>query len=203
MSRVARKDAPRRHPAFLPEQTGLHAVRLYRLHFEDGGWALISISDETGMIGIASDWGNWAFNWDPKHIGTRTFTEFLAQSHADYFANKMLGREEYRSFDEPATLSEFRKIVVAERRAREIDKDEARTRWDAIDCYDGGVHLIHDLAHELKIDDYWELIVESHTYTYYSFVECLWPALQSVLRAELAAKRAAVAATEPEDVLAP
>lgn len=192
-----RSAAERNHPKLLPGSTQ-HPARVYHLRFDRWGWALISVCDAVGMIGIASDWGNWSFNWSPKHIGgdqsdPMNFTRFLAShENAHYVAGKMLGRDEEHAYDDNATLNGFREIVLRDRREKKIDKDEARRRWDAIGSYCDGPHRLDELASEIEIDDFWgeDHVKHSPTATYHVFVECLWPAFQQVLRAELSGKEA-------------
>lgn len=53
------------------------------------GWAVITVNERTGMLQIASDWGNWQFRWACPGEPFKTFLVGLDRD-PDYMFTKLL-----------------------------------------------------------------------------------------------------------------
>jgi hypothetical protein len=98
--------------------TGTAATAMtYRFRANDrSGWAICTVNDATGELAITSDWGNWSYIWNPRHLGRPSLTHFIGdRSDYDYLANKLLGRADCWVLDADATIATWRKRLAAQR----------------------------------------------------------------------------------------
>jgi hypothetical protein len=91
----------------------------------------IMIDEQSGLVLIESDYGAYAYHWPPAHRVEDIFT-FLAHLDFDYFMNKA-AKQPWREIDLRKTIDHHRRTVRGERWQRDITKEEARDRWDALD----------------------------------------------------------------------
>lgn len=84
------------------------------------GWAICTINDKTGELAIVSDYGNWSYLWNPRHLGTASLTHFIAQRGAGdlaYLVNKLLGRRGCERFDAARTTAHLLTLLSKQRLA--------------------------------------------------------------------------------------
>lgn len=119
--------------------------------------ALEDIEPGKGRINIEC-WGTcWANYWGG--MGDRTIAEFFSTCSVQYLAGK-LSNIESEVFDPDKLEETLKREVIEERRKRYINNDEARKRFDAIDCLDLPEHeaqlwCISDQMHEILGEEWW------------------------------------------------
>ena len=141
------------------------------------------------MFSCISDAGNFSYRWpSEKH---RAFKKFLTEIDTWYLMRKIEPRSEV--FDFEKTVSNLKKELFLARQNRDIDKQETRKTYRAIET------LEHENSPDLIIyqlitnteffsDDYsWTagLIVKEHTPGAITFTEIVFPLFQEALKAEL------------------
>lgn len=167
----------------------------------DHSWAVIVI-DDTGLISVVSDYGNWG-HWFSHH-GRKTFRHFLVEASGSpsYLMEKFAGRKSY--FDCDATKAKIRRLILDMRRGRisadvyrgrkDYTKELAREHWDVLETVEA------DYAHSADLFIYeclnempwlWEyvtygLAVMVHDPGIVGFMERLWPAFVARLKEEIA-----------------
>ncbi len=110
---------------------------LYSCRFSNrSGWALLILDEETGAVTIQSDYGDWSFIWPPAAHGRKSLKHFLCEGDFHYLAGKFMGRADIDVFDFDATISEMKREIAEDRRARAIEKQEARDLFDELDRMD-------------------------------------------------------------------
>ena len=102
------------------------------------GWAICTVNDATGELGVQSDWGNWAYRSRAPNLTAfigATYT--LHGDHCDrrhYLADKLTSGEHGKRhvFSPEKTVGDLRARVCARRRDGEIDAELARELYDAL-----------------------------------------------------------------------
>jgi ribonucleotide reductase alpha subunit len=165
----------------------------YEFRAKTFGWASCTINESTGDLAITSDWGNFAFQWNPRHIGSPSLHAFIGRGSLDYLANKLIPGSCY-VFDEEATTSEFRRLIIEARREGRLERDQARDFWDelgslAADCSgDSNLYLERflksDFCCHFEIERPWEYQCERPSNAYRALVEIVLPPLCAVCAAE-------------------
>jgi hypothetical protein len=112
------------------------------------GWALISVNDRLGTLQIMSDFGQWQFGWNPKHLGAESLTDFLAdRSDVGYLVGKLANGDNGRVFSADATVE---KLIERLKDARRSDIAQYG-REHSLDTIPDG-YLTHDEFEELCED---------------------------------------------------
>lgn len=168
-----------------------------------GGWALCTVNDTTGELLITSDWGSFSHLWNPKHLGSPSLTQFIADRQGcDYLANKLLGREDARVLDADATIKKWRKTLCKQRlseghagadhppyylaRDQRLDAALARAIWDALgSLFDDERNESIFIEHAYQIEGFsrwisecpWEDTEHRDSHAYRLLVDFLLPAL--------------------------
>ncbi len=94
-------------------------------------WALCTVNDATGELGILSDWGSWSYRWhaSPESLGARNLTTFLGdRTSVDYLARKLQreGHSAYR-FSARKTAAALRDLLLVRR--LEDGRDQIDAWW--------------------------------------------------------------------------
>lgn len=111
----------------------LKDAEAYSVRFEKNrGWAVLFLHEETGMVSIQSDYGDWAYAWPNPGRGDCTLREFLISCSEDYLAEKFMGRDERRLFDFERTVEAFKETILESRRELNLEKDQARGLFNDI-----------------------------------------------------------------------
>jgi len=171
-----------------------HAVT-YSFRGEPFGWACYSINEVTGELAITSDWGNWSFRWNPKHLGEPSLHAFLGRGSFDYIANKLTPRGDRQEFDAYATSQRIRAKVLEYRRSLRIDEYEARGYWDALgslastDNVELYLERLYqagggDLCKRLDLNEPCEALQHRESSEYRTLMTVLLPALCEVCKSE-------------------
>lgn len=92
--------------------------------------AIFTIDEATGLVMCESQYGTFSYHWPPAYRSCDIFT-FLASLDFDYFMKKA-AKEPYREIDLDRTIANLREDLLRERRQRDVKKDAARDRWDAL-----------------------------------------------------------------------
>ena len=173
----------------LPSDRDEHTLRshtvaegaVYHLRFGGCGWAVVVVSDMTGMLAITSDWGNWSHRWNPEHLGAPSLTAFLARGSYDYLANKLIPGGETRVLDYDATRDEWKREILRRRRSGSLDRFRARELWDDVCAFDwptlGQAYPSWDL-----VDDPWDMNQNRPAPEYLALTQVVLPAFVGVLR---------------------
>ncbi|MDD5301475.1 MAG: hypothetical protein PHS14_00085 [Elusimicrobia bacterium] len=101
------------------------------------GWAIIILHEETGVVAITSDYGDWTYSWPSPGRGNCTLKEFVCHGSYDYMACKFEGGKP-EEFDGAATRAAFTKRLFQQRRDRSIQKEEARDVYDSLEACEWG-----------------------------------------------------------------
>lgn len=142
----------------------------YSIQFEHFGWIVAHVSEATGVLSIASDWGNWSHRWDTRHLGCPTLTEFLIKRRdVHYLAGKLIGYGRDRQVSIGKTRQAFRKAVCFDRRARLLSRAKAAELWSEIGLWEDD----DDLPGEFT----WEDLVYEDTPEFLNLKEIVLPAL--------------------------
>lgn len=142
-------------------------------------WATVAIHDETGLVAIVSDHGNWSYAWPPGNIGDNTVHEFVARTGAEYAMRKMFPLRSYEAPDETLTRNAIKQEVLGARRRREISYDEAREMFTTAEGWDGN---FDDLPLSDWLCDYWEFVRYALTSDAVAFCKVVWPVVKEVAR---------------------
>lgn len=176
---------------------------VYSFRFDGFGWAIVVVSDATGVLSILSDWGNWSHRWHIDHLGAPTLHHFLARTDYHYVGSKVGVPEWVGSVE--ATARGLKRRICERRResganyqrdryatrtamSYSLSKAEAREAWEAIEAW----------AAEGRADNYdglwdwfeepWQLAESEHTPQWETWTKFLWPTIQKAIRDQVAAR---------------
>lgn len=152
-------------------------------------WAVATLHDETGLVAIVSDHGDWAHAWNPRHISEPSLHHFVARADASYAADKMLHRADDSEVDIKGTRRAVFERIIRDRREMSISKEVARERWDEIIDWDEDDYHEHILPGDEWLSDAYEYIAYRPTATAKAFMEIVWPSVQRAVREELARRQ--------------
>lgn len=129
------------------------------------GWALVILRAD-GFFAAVSDYGNFAFRWSAT--GCKDFREFFLNVQPDYICSK-LGSQE---LDRDASFENVRKLIIEQRRANDLERDEARAMYDAVRIYESdGVWEAMLYSSVLRHLDPWECFVMRYQPQLVAFAE--------------------------------
>ncbi len=147
-------------------------------------WARIWITDD-GCISILSDWGNFGYWFGSPGC---EFRKFLTGCDDGYLSNKFRDGEE--EFDQQATERNARDLVLRNRRAGTLTKEQAADEWRAVCAVDWGDEYLRSRWYfeETKLVDYGasEVLRFRTPMRVQMFVKHLWPLFIVQLKSELA-----------------
>jgi len=162
----------------------------YSFAFIDyGQWANFTINESTGEFSIQSDWGDWSYRWHTDSLGKDVkLTKFLLKASPDYITEKLsygpvLDLKDV--VDDEETLKAIRKHICEVRRARDIDKGDARDYWLEAETF------VEEQACNLDVIDSglyeflgepWEYVAHKKSHRYMFLTRRLIPFFQSWLR---------------------
>lgn len=154
---------------------------VYTLRFDNTfGWAVVVVSDATGMLAITSDWGEWAFRWNLRGMPEgHTLTQFLATTDGDYVARKFLGAAA-REYDPDGTKREWKAQICRLRREGMINRLDARAAWSEVADFD--FEQRETFPDVPFIEEPWEMSQSRDTNEYRAITRIVWPAFRDVLR---------------------
>jgi len=118
-----------------------YEAKSYSFQFEKGySWAIYTVNDHTGEFSIQSDWGDYTYRWDIRHLGKTdgrltTLHEFLTHAESHYIVKKFAQNKHHtfrKEFDDAATKTDLLNSICERRREQEITKDDAREAWSEI-----------------------------------------------------------------------
>jgi hypothetical protein len=150
-----------------------------------------------GEILINSTFGCWANVWiacsDP-------FKQFLLDAEFDYVFTRFMGTR-LEVWDGEGSVKSLRRLLLEHRRIGELDKDEARRLWDAIEAneldlapsLDAFVECASSIADDIDsksvyrlLSEPWELTTTQHDHQAVGFWREIWPEFTAALKAEMA-----------------
>jgi hypothetical protein len=195
------------------------AVTRHIFEGSHGGWAYAYVDDNSGILVIVSDWETWSHRWHatPAALGAPTLTHFLAtRSDTDYLGRKLTtehgrkgdGKPARSEFNRAATVKQFRKLLVENRRKvadcptshrlKGLTRDMARSLWNRLDELDADepgrfLDQFWEMDDHALIDDSGELyeaFVYSPTNTYMVLTKCILSALITSCATTIAAREA-------------
>lgn len=96
------------------------------------------LNETTGDVVVVGGYGTFAYCWTEHMRGSRNLHQFLSGISFDSFMRKAATRP-YMVADIDATITAMKRELLAERRAGDLEKAEAKEIWDAIEtCLDAG-----------------------------------------------------------------
>jgi hypothetical protein len=146
-----------------------------------------------GEILINSSFGSWANTWNA--CGCR-FKEFLTDIEFDYTFRKFMGNKLW-IFDGEGTVKGLKERVIEDRKIGELQKDHARSIWDAIeerqsdlehsaDSFVNAMWAIGDDLHMRRwFSEPWEMTRDRYDPQAQGFWRDIWPTFKAELQREL------------------
>lgn len=151
------------------------------------GWAQVTIDDELGFVNVQSDWLDGSYCWPRRNLpGSQSPSEFLASFAdkgkwgCDYLANKLFAmqRDEWLRED---TKDAFKEAIIEARRGQDIDADEARDCWDALDRVEEN-HVPDEL---MRFNDDWQCMIRGPTMQFLVMRDRVLPLLAQTVKEHL------------------
>lgn len=100
--------------------------------------ALFTIDEATGSVTVASQYGNYAYQW--TSIGSGSLASFLCSLDMDYFMEKA-AQQSWRELDCEATIKALKNDLIERRREGDYpggcSKETSREVWDGIEQLEG------------------------------------------------------------------
>jgi hypothetical protein len=156
------------------------------------GYAMIVLGDN-GYFSAISDYGSYAYFW-PYH-GMKDFREFFAKRDEDW--SYMLGKlcPKPWPYDGAESVKTIKERILTARRQRYWDRVRARMEWERVtDCnVEESIIAFHDWYLSTTMEDAAECCEHSAPPQAVHFCKVTLARFSKVIRAELAAERAAPA----------
>jgi len=159
----------------------------YSVPSEEGeGWAILFL-DSAGCFAALSDWGDWAYRWNPRGYeegDARDFRHFILSCDDDYLLRKLAPTQEY---DGESTFKNVKETIIGLRREGEWTKDEAREEWDKLE-YCEGMHSefnFLDWSRDTKLEDTHEIAVFMYSQQAKMFLARCMPRLREAIKNDL------------------
>lgn len=149
-----------------------------------------------GEILINSTFGAWAYVWTACG---EPFKQFLMHAEFDYVFTKFMGSR-LEVWDGEGSTKSLRRLLLEYRRIGDLDKDEARELWDAINANESElecsssdfVNCAERMADEIDcrgvyrlLSEPWEITTTKDDPQAVGFWRELWPEFTAALNAEL------------------
>jgi len=150
-------------------RVNIETARVYHFRWPGNtcGWAIFTVCDVTGEFSIQSDWGNFSYRWDPRHLGAKNLTHFLAGYSGDtttehhdcshYVMDKFSyahSKETEAVFDMEATRRELRNLVGEHYRDTACSKEEIQELLGQVqDFVDEAENTSVDIAIATAVDE--------------------------------------------------
>lgn len=171
-----------------PVHVTRRACTEYSIRFDRFGWIVAHVSDATGVLSIASDWGSWSHRWNIDHLGYPTLTEFLiGRRDIHYIANKLVPRGREDVLDEKASKDEFKKAICEARRIRDLSRDDARDAWYEIEEWQANDH---SLPCSEWLSEPYNYLVYADSSEYLALKDIVLPALLDAISSGIVASAA-------------
>lgn len=154
-------------------------------HYE--GWAVVHVDSE-GFLGIASDYGNYAYQWPGRKNVGGDFRRFLVslntEGEGEYLMSKLGERNE---IDRKATAEAIRETVEEWYLEGDLTEEQAQEYREAADRFaEDEDYLVRDLRDDLDaMPDAWELIQMTYPPMLRAFVRVEWPRIVAAIREDL------------------
>ena len=160
--------------------------RRYNVRGERDEWLATVFIGADGVFSTVSDYGNYGHYWGSPSCDIRAF---LCRVDENYLVGKLSPQWET---DIDATEVEVKKTIIRLRRAGTLDAEQARDEWELLSYVragnDGGWWAQTTLGQHAYPGDLWQQMRSPQAVL---FVERVMPRLVAMLRAELAAEKAA------------
>ena len=160
--------------------------RRYNVRGERDEWLATVFIGADGVFSTVSDYGNYGHYWGSPSCDIRAF---LCRVSNDYLAAKLSPQW---ATDVDATEVEIKRTIIRLRRDGTLDAEQAREEWELLYCVrdgdSGGWWAQTTLGQHAYPGDLWQQMRSPQAVL---FVERVMPRLVAMLRAELAAEKAA------------
>ena len=159
----------------------------YSVPSEKGeGWAILFL-DSVGCVAALSDWGDWAYRWNPRGYEEgdgRDFRHFILSCDDDYLLRKLAPTQEW---DGDATLVNVKETIIGLRRAKEWTADEARGEWELLEHCEGmhSEYNFWDWSRDTELQDTHELPVFKYSMQAQLFLARCLPRLREAIKNDL------------------
>lgn len=185
---------PRKHPAAPLKISSCtkNTCETWHFQFDPSGYAYVSLDAVTGTFAITSDWGNWAYIWNPGSVGgDQDVKKFIGcRTNTDYLAKKLTQGQCMEEFDADATKAAWKKYIEEE--ADDVGQKQqmldllADCDWstDSVDLFIDhmDIYLWEFLG---ELDDMLEM---RPSYTYLALRDLLLPVIQAQFKEEIGYK---------------
>jgi len=76
-------------------------------------WWVLFIDEQTGCVSILSDYGNYAYRWNPRAVEAESVAHFLLDAGTDYLLNKLTTDEFDAVATEAAAVSALKEAAAS------------------------------------------------------------------------------------------
>lgn len=159
----------------------------YVVSGERGQWLATVFLGADGVFSTVSDYGNYGYWWGGIG-GDGDVRRFLCGCNAHYLTGKLSPGREY---DGDATERGIRKHILEQRREKAYTKEFARVEWDILGSWASPSEDFRSWYEQTEIGDASEFYCDRPRQQAVAFVEKVMPRLCEMLRAEMAAEKAA------------
>ncbi|KKL05566.1 hypothetical protein LCGC14_2604740 [marine sediment metagenome] len=157
----------------------------YNVHLPKGqGWALITVCEADGSVGIISDYGNWGYFWS-RH-GCESLKHFLIGIDEWYSWEKFTGGK--KEYNHEKTLERVKEEIVSLRKENTITRVEAREMVDELKWMKNKHDLYRSDILGEKISEIYEIFHYDHDHAFVMFHERLWTVFVEHLKEEIKEK---------------
>ena len=151
------------------------------------GWAIITLSEDDGSVGIISDFGNWAYLWN--NHGRKSLKHFLIEIDDWYAWEKFSGKEEYNHAKTIQGMKEEVKESLEDENINQEKHDKILREIDSIE-YDICELVAHHINESELLYEIWDatsFAVYDHEYSFTAFFDRIWkPEFVKCLKQEIA-----------------
>jgi len=179
-----------------PPPWGAH-VRLHRYYLPklpnwEDTWSVVYV-DQSGILSIVSDWGDFAYTWGTGGRSKSDFREELLRFGSDYVANKLYDHG-HMVLDEALTVKVIREHILHLRKVGALTAEQARSDWNdskGIESYSAFQQFLDDDLDHNRHDAYCECCSSKphNSASVDKWIQKSWPRLRAAMQAELEAEK--------------
>lgn len=153
-------------------------AEVYSFRWRSGGWAVVLMHEETGIVAIESDHGDWVYSWPKPGRGDCSLREFVSDASCGYLAQKFTRGQPDR-LDWEATEKRIREKLDGHAEQESLEEDLEMLHVNTVEQF------LIEASDELKAvlsDNFSELFAYDRPQEYYWLSDGILPAFQAELK---------------------